>query len=434
MNTFRPFQIGLIGIFGILAVIAIVVLTTYQAQKANKEQAYGESVVIWGTLSQDVFKSQIQDIARIDKAFHVVEYRQFDEASFDYELINAIAEGRSPDLVVLSANALTTHRSKLIPISYEALSQRYFKDTFIDGAEIFAFTEGSYGVPFAVDPLLLYWNRDLFASNGLAQAPRSWEAIVADVVPHTTLRDTTRNILKSALAFGEVRNVKEAKAVLMLLALQTGSKMVVAEEDRYIVSLNETQTGGGLPFENAVQFFTDFSNTQSTRYTWNRAMPMDTNAFLAGDLALYFGLGSEYKEIVDKNPNLNFDIAPVPQGANATALRTYGEFYAFAIPKASDNKQGAFAVANLLTRKDNVDTLTRGLNFAPVRRDLISESDNDLYRRVVLESALIARGWLDPGKEESDAIFMQMIEDVVSNRARVNDAVGDAIDRLILAY
>ena len=51
-----------------------------------------------------------------------------------------------------------------------------------------------------------------------------------------------------------------------------------------------------------------------------------------------------------------------------------------------------------------------------------------------MSSALIARGWLDPGADASDTILMQMVEDVVSNRARVGTAIADALKRLTLAY
>ena len=163
-------------------------------------------------------------------------------------------------------------------------------------------------------------------------------------------------------------------------------------------------------------------------------MQEDTDAFLSGDLALYFGFGSEYQSLQQKNPNLNFDVASVPQGEQATALRTYGEFYAFAIPKASTHVQEAFAVANVLTTKESVNTLTHLLHMAPVRSDLIAEGDENPYRSVILQSALIARGWLDPGTAKSDDIFMRLIEGVVSNSMRINDAVADAIDRLTLAY
>jgi ABC-type glycerol-3-phosphate transport system substrate-binding protein len=163
-------------------------------------------------------------------------------------------------------------------------------------------------------------------------------------------------------------------------------------------------------------------------------MAEDKNTFISGDLAVYFGFGSEAANIDKKNPNLNFDITMVPQGGAATALRTYGEFYGFAIPRAAPNQQGAFAAASTIASQKYANELTRELDLAPVRRDLVSQGDSSPYRSAMLQSSLIARGWLDPDPEASSGIFLQMVEDVVSNRIRVGGAVGDAINRLILEY
>jgi spermidine/putrescine-binding protein len=281
----------------------------------------------------------------------------------------------------------------------------------------------------------MYWNRDLFATNAIAAAPRTWEEIVSVIVPKISQRTDTREIVQSGIAFGEYRNVENAKDILMMLALQTGSKLVVAEENRYLVALNEAYSDSvARPFESVLQFYTDFSNVNSPLYSWNRAVSSAKATFLGGDLALYFGRGSEWKDIADKNPNLNFDMAQVPQGADATVFRTYGALYAFAIPKGSQNPQGAYAVARVLSGKEPARALTEALNMAPVRRDLLAEGSDNAFRRVMLEGALIARAWLDPERSKSSDILKQMVEDVVSNRSRVGDAVGDAVDRLELAY
>jgi ABC-type glycerol-3-phosphate transport system substrate-binding protein len=431
----RPFQIALLAIFGLLAIIALVVLSMYQSNKSQEEQAYGSQVIIWGSLSQDAFRTVMQEIGKVDKPFNVVTYREISEESFDSELVNAIAEGRGPDLIVLQSDALVQHRAKLLPVPYTSITERDFKDTYVDGAEIFARVDGVYGVPFAIDPMVVYWNRDMFSSNGIAQAPASWESVVADVVPRLTVRDSSRNVQKSAVAFGEYQNIAHAKNLLMLLSLQSGSKMITEKDGQYKVNLDEALIEGGRsPLQSAVEFYTDFSNVNSPLYSWNRAKPMDKESFIAGDLGLYFGMGSEYGELADKNPNLNFDIAPVPQGMQATALRTSGDFYAFAIPRASKNVQGAYAAATVLTSAQNADLLVQNLRMAPSRRDLVAQGDENRFRAVILQSALIARGWLDPNRNASDAIFTEMIEDVSSNRARVGEAVGDAIDRLILAF
>lgn len=435
MSNIRPFQIVLLAIFGLLAVLALIFLSVFQSQRKQQEFAYGEKVTVWGTFPQSVFKDLIHQIGRDDKAFNVVQYTQVNPATFSTDLVNAIAEGHSPDVIILKSDNLVTLRTKLIPISYSTISERDFRDTYTDGASFFALEDGIYGIPFAIDPMVMYWNRDMFSSAGLAQAPTTWESIVSDVVPHLTTRDDSRNVLKSGVAFGEFSNIARAKNTLMLLLLQSGSQMVTQNGTQYKVNLDTPLVQGARPpLQAAVQFYTDFSNVNSPLYSWNRAKPTDKDAFLAGDLGLYFGLGSEYGDIGDKNPNLNFDIAMVPQGAGATALRTFADMYAFAIPRAAANKQGAFAVASILANAKNAPVIDTAIGMSSARRDVIAQGDENLYRKIILQSALIARSWLDPNPNSSDAIFKQMIEDVVSNRARISDAASDAVNRLMLAF
>ncbi len=434
MEKLRPFQIGLLGFFGILAFLSLIIIATYQGVVSNEISPYGESVVIWGTLDERVILTAMENIAVTDKDFNVVDYFQKDERSFEAELVNAIADGNPPDAIIMSHEDLVTLRNKLQPIPYEAIPERTFKDTYIDGAEIFARPDGIYAVPLAVDPLLMYWNRDLFAKAGFPLPPGTWE-VLTDAVQVLTLRDTTRNILQSTIAFGEYRNVKNAKAVLMMLLMQTGSRLVEEGEGRYYVALDESLVeDNSKPFNATLQFFVEFSNANSPNYSWNRSISDDLTSFLAEDLALYFGFGSEYPKIREQNPNFNFDTAAVPQGAGANVLRTYGRFYGLALIKSSDNQQGAYQAILKLANADTVGAIASELNFAPANRNVIALGATDAYKQTIFNQALIARGWLDPGKEASDTVFQTMVEDVVSSRQKVTSAVSDAVRRLELEF
>ncbi len=434
MNV-RPFQIFLLGGFALLAVVAIILLSTFQNSASTEEFAYGSSVTIWGPFPADVMDRLFLNIAQEDKPFTVVKYKYIPPESFESEFLNAIAEGRSPDMIILPSETLVKHRAKLVAIPYENLPLRTFRDTYVDGAEIFTLKDGVYALPVAIDPLVMYWNRDIFASNGLAQAPATWEEVVGSVIPRTTVQDQNRTIVQSGIAFGEFRNIYRAKDILLMLALQSGSDGITENDRGYVVGLNTTaDTTNRAPLESSLEFFTNFSNANSALYSWNRAQPTDTQAFISGDLALYFGRASEAPSIDSKNPNLNFDVAPVPQGGAATTRRGYGVFYGFAIPRASGNVSGAYAAAQRITGAKYANELTTALTMAPVRRDLVAAGANDPLRSISLQAALIARGWLDPNPTDSDSIFMQMVEDVVSNRARVGVAVTDAINRLVLEY
>lgn len=436
MSNLRPFQIFALGIFGFLAILSVVLLSNFSRDPNPEDFVYGDKVVIWGTLDLAVFRSVFLEIGKDDKAFErAVSYEEIDPRRFDEILVSAIAEGRGPDIVLLPSSELVRQRSRLLALSYEMLPMRTFRDRYIDGAEIFARPDGIYAIPLFADPLMMYWNRDIFATGGLAEAPATWEYVVNYVVPNLTLKDNRRNILQASLPFGEVENVRNAKEILLTLAMQSGSRLVYEDGTKYEVELNEAVAQSGLPpFEAAVQFFVNFSNPNSKLYSWNRSQPMDRNAFASGDLAMYLGYASELPSVLDLNPNLNFDMTQVPQGASATIRRTYGEFYGLAILKSSRNPQGSFRVAELVASPRVSAVLSEELGLAPVSRSVLAAGSADPYRNNILGAALASRGWLDPDAAETKSIFVSLIEEVNSGRSSLNSAVKDAEQRIRLAF
>jgi hypothetical protein len=99
---------------------------------------------------------------------------------------------------------------------------------------------------------------------------------------------------------------------------------------------------------------------------------VDRAEFLEGKLALYFGMGSERESLERDNANLNFDVTTVPQGSGATIQRNYGDFYALAIPRASKNTSGAYAVARYHEcTSAQAKEFAQMFDFAPVQRVIV---------------------------------------------------------------
>ncbi|MEX0917793.1 MAG: extracellular solute-binding protein [Candidatus Paceibacterota bacterium] len=435
MQNIRPFQIALLALFAIMGVVSVILLASFEGFMGSEENVYGERVIVWGTFSAGSMESALQRIANDVEGFRVVEYVEKDSRTFAEEFTNALAENRGPDVVIFPHEEFVSFRPKLLPVPYDSYPDRTFRDRFIDGGEIFARLDGIYAFPFAVDPVVMYWNRDLFSTNGLSQPPASWETLVGSVVPQIAERDGFRNIVQAAVAFGEYANITNAKPMLLTLAMQSGSRLVTEEERGYRVVLDKPATDGGRPPMNAaLQFYTDFSNANSSLYTWNGSMDNDRLAFVGGKLAIYFGYGSERTSIADQNPNLNFDAAVVPQGASATVKRVYGTFYGIAITRASRNPQGSYAAVQTLVQSEVATPIAVELGLAPATRDGIAAGSGDAHQQIVYQSALIARGWLDPDPEASGGVFKQMVEDVVSSRKKVAGAISDAVRRLELAF
>jgi ABC-type glycerol-3-phosphate transport system substrate-binding protein len=425
MNNIRPFELVIVAISAISALIGLFFLANYTPDASEDEKLYGDRVEIWGTLDAGAMQVFLQKQKERTPALDVVSYVEVDPRQFNSELVNAIAEGRSPDLIILPHDLLVTYRSKLTPISFESMSERSYRDTYIDGAEIFMRNDGIYGIPFAVDPLVMYWNRDLYASGGVALPPKSWESLMNETIPALVRKNTDQSLAQSAIAFGEFVNVLHAKEILAMLLLQAGSDIVRERDNGYEVTFGNKEDDGFVAGDTVVTFYTQFINPTRELYTWNRSKEMDRKEFLGGTLATYFGKGSERVQLDRENANLNYDVAPVPQESTATIHRVYGDFYAFAVPRASQNAQGAYAVASLFASDVPASELVATLGFAPVRRTLLSVRPADPFMSVVYDAALIARGWLDPSPLESAVIFRSTIEEVSSGRARLRNAITD---------
>lgn len=439
MIKLRPFELGLLVIFGVLLIASIFFLKTYEGGNDCSDSKecvdLGRSVQVWGTLPDDKFNSVIYAIANEDESYKVVSYRYIPPENFDRVLVDALADQTPPDLLFMSHEKLVEHRSRLQPISYDSFPERDFRNLYIDGASIFALQDGIYAFPIMVDPLVMYWNRDILSDNGFLTSPKSWEEIVSSMAPAITIRDFNRRIQLSTLAMGEYVNIKNAFPMLSTLLLQAGSPMVSESKNgEYMVRLNESGANTSVPLTKSLDFYTSFNNVNNSLYSWNRTLSLDQDVFLREDLAFYFGYGSEARGLEAKNPNLNFDIAEIPQGENSTNKRVYGNFYGLFIPKSANNKQGAYQVMNEIGSQNRAKVLADGYNMAPVHRNSLSLGSNDVYGRIIYLSAFNTRAWLNPDLDQVDGILSRTLEDMSANRQDSTRAANDMIGRLQAVY
>jgi len=148
--------------------------------------------------------------------------------------------------------------------------------------------------------------------------------------------------------------------------------------------------------------------------------------FSSGKLAMYFGFSSEYAEMEQRNPHLNFDVALVPQIKNAPFSATFGTIYGLSISKNSPNvNMGIKAIFGFI-EDDVLAELERGTGLAPVKRSLLAKNDTDPLFSVFYKSALQARAWLEPDSRKVSDIFKRMIDSVNTGQKSVSGSVGDA--------
>ncbi len=418
----NTFQLIITIIFGAFAVIGVIFLGL---QRSTPQDAI--NVEVWGVLDEDVFERVTGELFAGNNAVNI-SYEEFSRDDFDIELTEALAEDRGPDAILINEDQILTHQEKIIAIPYETFSLRDFKDTYIDGADIFTNEEGIIGFPLYVDPLVMYWNKNIFANAGLVSPPSYWDEFNT-VVPDLTESDFNGTIQQAGVSFGEMRNVDNAKDVLSAMLIQAGTPIVERNSFGELENVLRERFGSTLvPAETALRFYTEFSDPVKPIYSWNRSLPRASRMFSSGDLAMYFGFASEIDDIRLVNPNLNFDVAPFPQIRSANTRMTLGHIGALSVLKRAQDPNGALALALILSERDAGELFVVNRNVAPVQRRLLREPADDAYKSVFYESAVIARSWLDPNPAGSRGIFQEMVEDVTSGRLRIGESVNRASD------
>lgn len=436
----RPFELALIIGFGFLGIGALILLATSSPSgEDTTDPTYVGPVQIWGTVPAGPMTQILSDLATSDEVYEKVSYRYIAPEEFNQTITESLADGLGPDLLFTSHEQLVEQRRRIRAIPFESFPLRDFQDLYIDGAQVHALADGVYGYPIMVDPLMMYWNEDILTNNGFLAAPRTWEELVNVQLPAMVDRSFDRTINRSVVAFGVYNNTKHAFGVLSMLLIQSGSNLV--QEDlrnpelvQYDIGLTKTVVREVNPFANSLSFYLRFSQPANTLYSWNRSFGNDLTQFISEDLVFYFGYGSEGKEIQRLNPNLNFDIAEVPQGASADVRRTYGQFYALSPLRSSDNIDGAFKVMSRLSSDDLNIAIANNYSMVPTKRSLIALGSNDTFGRLSYRSAPITYGWLNPDRSTVDGIFMEMVSDVSENRNDVKSATDDAEQKLREIY
>lgn len=420
------FQIILTSLFGFFIVLAVLIFALYRGGGANTQA----DVLMWGDLPSETFYRVIQErIPQIDKTLNIT-YVEKSASTIDGEFTEALARGEGPDLIVITQERYWKNKSKLIPIPYESISERTFKDTFAEGGELFLAKEGIYALPLVVDPMVLYYNRDLLSGAGESRPLAFWDEIYSSALK-LTRRDAAGNLVQSTIALGEVRNIQNFKEILSLLFLQAGNPVTTFMGDNLRSVLPERFNTPTIPGEAALDFYTQFSNPTKVYYSWNRVLPEAQSHFTSGDSAYYLGFASELTTLRNKNPNLNMGITLVPQSrVNAGRTITYGRTYGIAIARGTKNVGAAVRAATTLISRDLAFILSDEMRLPPARRDLLGSRPEDSAMSVFYDAALQSRGWIDPNDRETRVLFGEMVESITSGRARTQEALTNANGKL----
>ncbi|HUC88525.1 MAG TPA: extracellular solute-binding protein [Candidatus Paceibacterota bacterium] len=427
------FQTILVGIFIAFFVFAVLIFSGLIkiGGSSNSASAPVGKVVVWGTFSNPELLKVFSDTSGANKDL-IINYVKKDESSYEQSLIEAFASGTGPDLFLITPAMIQKFENFAYKIPYASYPQKTFTDSFINGADVYLASDGVIGLPIVVDPMVMYYNKDLLSNEGISEPPSYWDELF-NLNSALTKKQNNGTILQSMIALGRYDNINNAKEILSTLLLQSGNAIVERTATGYAPILNGSSSSSSIsPFATILNFFTEFSNPTDSAYSWNSALPNSIDMFTGGKLALYLGYASELFKIQSTNPNLSFDVAQMLQTRNSPNKRTYGNIYAIAVNKRSANITAAFGLAGILSSGDTASNFAAAVSLPPASKALLANRPTDPYLFTFFNSAIISRTWLDPDSVKSDAIFSELIQNILSSKLSVDDAINKAQNELEL--
>lgn len=431
------------------------------------ETPYTVSLEMWGVFDDtDAYRDIIGPYLRMNPHVKTIEYRKMAVDTYERDLIDALAAGNGPDIFMIRNVWLPSFANKLAPADPGFISERDYRDAFVDVTADDFFSDGkAYAVPLSVDSLALYYNKDILNAAGITAPPKTWQDILREVRPLTRV-DEYGTIIQSALAMGTAYNVNRSTDLLSLIFLQFGVSANSFAQNR--------ADFGNQAATDSMSFYTQFAKPSGAYYTWNPRMDYSIDAFYAGKAAMMINYSWQIDTIRQKNAKLNFGIAPLPQFENTTPVN-FANYWGLAVSKNKEIKAPVegeqptapagkendlrvfeawqflryFAFPHDATKVTLYNGLTQNPKEFPLtddpaqvylkatkkpaaRRDILSIQQGDVTLAPFATGNLIARSFQQMNPEETERILAEAIAKVNSGEASLEDALSLAQNRINL--
>ena len=382
---------------------------------------------IWKPFINSDAMQPILDAYQKDHPNITFEYTKKDIASYESDLLNALAAGNGPDIFSINNSWVPKYLDKITPAPDKAWTYKDYHDAFVD-VVINDFTKDNkiYGSALSVDSLALYYNKNILGTAGIPTPPKTWDELQTDV-RKITRQDQTGYFTRSGVAMGMSANVNRAPDILELLMLQAG--VIPWSADGLSPTFAQSVSSGNTnsdPGQEALDFYTSFANPNSDNYTWNTRSDYSIDAFANGRAAFLYSYTYARPLILAKSPNLNFDVAPVPQPNLDDPAVNFANYFGEVVNKQSQNSAVAWDFLKFATSKDSLDKYYAKNKAPSSRKDLIGVQIQDLEIGTFAHANLTAKSFYRPDDAKMDTIFTRMIDNVLLKGQSVQQALEQA--------
>ncbi len=426
-----PRKYLIIGGIAVFLIIIITVILLVAGSSGGKKNPQKVELTWWKTFEDTENVSDlISQYQKLNKNV-TIKFVKKDISDYEEELVDALAAGKGPDIFTIHNDWLPKHMDKISPMPEKQMNTRAYKETFVDVAtDDFVKNGQIYALPMSVDLLVLFYNKDILNSAGIAQPPATWTEVV-NAVQKITKQSQPGTFSRSGIAMGTAANINRSVDLLLLLMLQNGTTFYNSEFSS--ASFADSVTVGGesyKPGERALEYFAQFSNPAKTTYTWNAKTDFSVDSFTQGKLGMMLSYAYMMPAVSDRSPNLNWDVAAAPQIDKSGLKVNFANYWAETVSKSTPNSAVAWDFLKFITQKDALSGYYSKHKLVSSRKDLLNEQISDPEIGVFAENALSARSVYKKDPSAFEGIFAKMIDDVALRSITPSNAIQTAIQQI----
>jgi len=430
---------------------------------APSATAEKREMVIWNLFDpKDAFAGQLQAFQSEYPGMKIT-YKKFEnEDRYEEILLNALAEGRGPDIFAIHQSWLPRHQKKIFPMPENMMVSEQFRETFFDVTADVLLREDEekferiYGLPLFVDTLAIYYNTTVFR-DGLQSSSRpaeTWEGIKEQVYSLKRTDNSVERFALSGMAMGRADNIFSAISVLSLLFLQEGVQFLDESGTKILLGRQQgTKEGTGKPFypaQEALKLYTSFALPSYKHYSWNRVITglyptqKEVGVFVRGKAAMIFGFSSLYPDILaalegqrksgqDTIRPDEIGVAAVPQFlplAESIDRHSFANFYPLTVSRNTNYPEEAWELLFFLTGAESAMEYHRKTKKPTARFDLIDEQVSEKFFGVFAQQVPYSKVLPVFDQEKFAIIFGSAIDVVASSKLDASDAMKLAEKRM----
>lgn len=404
LSPFSPTSILKIVVGGLFLLVVVFVAIRFVLPYFQGSKNEEVKLTYWGLWEdKNTMKVIISDFNRQNPQISV-DYSKQDIKQYRERLATRIQNGTGPDIFQFHNTWVPMLLGILVPLPEDVMPKNEFGKVYYPVVQTDLVKQGAiYGIPIGIDTLSLFVNTDILKAAG-KDVPKTWDEF-STTARTLTVKDENGEIKTAGTAMGTFDNITHASEIVSLLFVQSG------------VNLNNLSDTAEKASE-ALRFYASFANDEAN--VWNETLDPSRLAFAKGNLGMYFGYSWDIFAIKALNPELSFEIHPVPSliGRNITIA----SYWAQGISIKSKHQKEALLFMNFLAKRET-------------QQKLFSESSKtrlfgEPYARIDLASSLKDNSYVYPFVEQGkSAVSTFFASDTFDNglNTQMNQYLGNAV-------